>query len=658
MILRELVTRLGFEADNRGANRHESALQSVRRAAVGLTAAYTATVGAAGALAVKLAGDANVVAKSAAEAGLAADEYQRLGFALGQVSQASQADVDRALGRLSQRIGRAREEGGKYADALIAMGYSQEQIASGAVTTSGAMEALTEQVSRAQNAQQASAIAGELLGTRIGRRLGPALYANADAFREQQKRAEELGGGWSDLALKEGEALTDTVAEVGLITTSLSSTLAETLVPAVNSAISGFVDWYTANREIIMLNFRRYLEVVGSAVQSVTRVLGAAAKVINTVADRLGGWERILRIVTAAALGFVALKLGGVLWGIAAAFTGAGAAVRVMRLAVMALSRLPIIALMVGLGLAIEDLIVWINGGDSAIGRWLGSWEDFSAKVERVVADVLDYIQPLIKQFESIGKILKGVFTLDGAKIIQGFKDLGDSTLEWASQLASTISSFLMDALSPNISAVMAGMRELGDDLLKWAKSMGNQIARYLLPDATHDFFGVSAAPEQDTTSSPGNGSSGGWGDSDSDRDRDHGSSGGWGQEPPTSPGDRMAGAFNTPTPEPLSVPAPRVEQPSPPVIPEARRAADDVNGRMAGAFNTPTPERVRENVTNSNTNTRNVSVNARIDSTVQVPPGTPDDQQAAIRGQVETAFDELFNREINRALTDMPEAT
>src|SRR5690554_3302350 len=155
MIVRELVSRLGFKADNREADKHESALKRVRRAATGLTAAYGATVGAAAALAYRLAGTTNAVAKSAAEAGLAGDEYQRLSFALGQVAQVSQADTNRALGRLSQRIGRAQREGGKYADALMDMGFSQEQVASGAITTGEAMEALTQRLARAGSAQEA-----------------------------------------------------------------------------------------------------------------------------------------------------------------------------------------------------------------------------------------------------------------------------------------------------------------------------------------------------------------------------------------------------------------------------------------------------------------------------------------------------------------------
>jgi hypothetical protein len=90
--------------------------------------------------------------------------------------------------------------------------------------------------------------------------------------------------------------------------------------------------------------------------------------------------------------------------------------------------------------------------------------------------------------------------------------------------------------------------------------------------------------------------------------------------------------------------------------VPTPAEQAQRINDQLAGAFNTPTPERVRENVVNSTTNSRNVTVNARIDSTLQVPQGTPQEQSAALRREAEATFSELFNREINRTLNDMPE--
>lgn len=39
-----------------------------------------------------------------------------------------------------------------------------------------------------------------------------------------------------------------------------------------------------------------------------------------------------------------------------------------------------LVALFVGLGLILEDIMVWLEGGESLIGEYLGTWEEFSAK--------------------------------------------------------------------------------------------------------------------------------------------------------------------------------------------------------------------------------------------------------------------------------------
>jgi hypothetical protein len=194
---------------------------------------------------------------------------------------------------------------------------------------------------------------------------------------------------------------------------------------------------------------------------------------------------------------------------------------------------------------------------------------------------------------------------------------------------------------------------------------MGVTIARHLLPDATRGFFGLNDAPDIDADAPlPPSGTN-------------------------RAPGELVlpeGGALNAPpsstnrAPEALTVPGETVTNdnrsstttnttinewvesqknnraPEALTVPTPAEQAQRINDQLAGAFNTPTPKRVRENVVNSTTNSRNVTVNARIDSTLQVPQGTPQEQSAALRREAEATFSELFNREINRTLNDMPE--
>ena len=80
-----------------------------------------------------------------------------------------------------------------------------------------------------------------------------------------------------------------------------------------------------------------------------------------------------------------------------------------------------IVGVLVAIGLAIEDIMVWMEGGESVIGDYLGSWEEFGPKVQKGVQDALqwiadfvtaiqDFIQPIfnffndfIAQIEAVG---------------------------------------------------------------------------------------------------------------------------------------------------------------------------------------------------------------------------------------------------------------
>ena len=397
--VRQLVTRLGFDADTREARQYDQTLADVRRTAMRAAAAVGALGAATFELARRMANSGNEVAKSALEAGMAADEYQRLRFALGQVSQASSGEVDRALGRLNQRIGRARREGGKYADALMDMGFSQREIESGAVTSEMAMDRLTQQIAGAGSAAEASAMAGDILGTRLGRRLGPALFENAEAMQQARIRAEELGGGWSDAALSASEDFVDSMGEVSLIATTITSQIAEQLVPAVNAIIDSFVEWWAANREIIQQNIGRVLERLGMALRAVQSVVMFFVDAIDAAAQAVGGWERVVSLLTAALTVLIGMRVARWVWAVSAALIAATRAGRGLRLVLLALNRIPVIAAFTALVLLLEDMYHWVTGNDSVLGDWLGTWDDFADKVAEVARQVRKNIDNMIPEW-------------------------------------------------------------------------------------------------------------------------------------------------------------------------------------------------------------------------------------------------------------------
>jgi len=165
------------------------------------------------------------------------------------------------------------------------------------------------------------------------------------------------------------------------------------------------------------------------------------------VVEAMGGWERTIRLLTIAISAFIALKVARWVWAVAGALVAAAAQGRLLRTVMLALSRVPVIAAFIALIYVIEDLITWIMGGDSAVGRWLGTWEDFREKAIAAMTDILEYMDPMIRQFQAVGEILMGALTLDPKRILEGFRDLGTAIVDWAKQLGNSIREAILDAL-------------------------------------------------------------------------------------------------------------------------------------------------------------------------------------------------------------------
>lgn len=680
MILRELITRLGFDADNNAANSHERALQKVRGAALAVTAAYSATIGVLATAANQYAETAREIENQSRLANANTTEFQRMaaGAKTFGIEQDKLSDI---LKDTNDRIGDfVQTGGGPMADFFENIGPKVGVTAESFRNLSGpqALQLYVDSLEKANVSQQDMTFYMEAMAS-DSTALVPLLRNGGEAMRQMGDDAEQSGALLSESGIKAAAAYRKSVLVLTNMVKGIRNTIMDGLLPVVAETAETFAAWWKINRELVIQNLRSFVEQLAFAIRVLFGIMSQGFRIVDSLVDKFGGWERVLRIVMAAVLGFIALKLGGVLWAIAGALTGAGAGARILRGALLALSRLPIIALIVGLGLAIEDLIVWINGGDSAIGRWLGSWEDFSAKAKVVIDDVIAYIQPLIDMFHAITEIIAGVFTLDAARILQGFNDLGDSLTVWAMQVGGDMADFLLDMV-PSVDEVMAGMRAIGASMLNWAKDMGARMARLLLPEWAQDAIGLNDVPEPPPAPAP------------SGTNQAPGElvlpEGGAANVPPVStnrapdalvlPGDTVItdnrnqsssntiinewvknqeqNTNNNTTINEWVESQERNRAPDALTVPTPAEQAQRTNEQLAGAFNTPTPESVRENVTNSTTNSRNVTVNARIDSTLQVPQGTPAEQSAALRREAEATFSELFNREINRTLNDMPE--
>lgn len=108
-----------------------------------------------------------------------------------------------------------------------------------------------------------------------------------------------------------------------------------------------------------------------------------------------------------------------------------------------------IVGLFVALGLAIEDILVWMDGGESVIGEFLGPWEEFKPKIQPAI-DVFNALVTQCKEvWRAMGELVDIIRDLpDNASVAFGqtkdaiYREFVQPVTEWFNELLSTIQNF------------------------------------------------------------------------------------------------------------------------------------------------------------------------------------------------------------------------
>ena len=128
----------------------------------------------------EFAGLADQISKS----GLASDQFQQLAYAAKQ-SGADVKDVTKAVRELNSAISDAKiSPEGKKGQALRALGFSPEQIASGTIKATDVFIQLSRAMEQASNDADKVAIATALLGDKVGQNLIPMLEGGEKSMRK------------------------------------------------------------------------------------------------------------------------------------------------------------------------------------------------------------------------------------------------------------------------------------------------------------------------------------------------------------------------------------------------------------------------------------------------------------------------------------------
>lgn len=396
--IRELLTKLGVDADTVAVQNFDKSLAIAKKTMVVATAAATALTAALVATTVATARQGDEAGKAAARVGIGAEAYQELGFAAQQTG-AQIGDVELALRNQARTSDEAAQGMGEAAKSYRRLGLEASDVSKLQDDQLALLGALADGFKGLATDQERTALAQDVFG-RSGTKLVPLLKLGAEGIAQYRKEAQELGFVLDKDVVKASEDFTDRMNEARLVVVGLRNQIGKQLIPVMTEMLAGFRDWVRENRLVINQRIDRTMDRIRKAVALVRFAIQRADTVVR---ERMGGWGNIIDQIE---------KVGKF-----TAFTGGLAAViKLLQAASFAMAGLsaagaPVVLVIgaavvafIAAALALDDLATFARGGESAIGAFLEAMDPALAVELRAQLNALAIeVQAIGDLFREVG---------------------------------------------------------------------------------------------------------------------------------------------------------------------------------------------------------------------------------------------------------------
>lgn len=386
--------------------------RETNRVLLGIISAGAAAAAALVAVTVRMTALGDEAAKSARGMDITAEAYQRLGVAA-ELAGVSQGSLTMAVSQGNQRLADAAHNGGRAAEAFGLIGISAGQAVAEGQTFADLLPSILDGLRGLPAAERALA-GSEIFGRRRYAEFATLIEGGGEGLVAAYEEARVSGVVMSEETTRAAEGLTDAISMVGFRLRGLSVSLTSRLIPAFDRVI------------------RAGLEMFDAISPTVFEALDLAAQGLATALDAL--LTPLGRVVSAIALvggAIKAARLAMALPAVTAAVKGLTAA-----LGPLLASVIPIVAPIALAALAVDDLLTYMDGGDSVIGRF---------------AEAMGMDSALYSGFQSLQDIGSGVADLLKIGLVSAFdaareaiRDMGPD-LEWLGSWMDSIKGFFQD---------------------------------------------------------------------------------------------------------------------------------------------------------------------------------------------------------------------
>lgn len=423
-VLRELFVLLGLETDSGEFKRAEKAIDQVKSAAAALTAAIGTTAAALGIMGRQSLQAADDLGKWQNRVGGTIEELGALKIAAeasGLTGQQAFEGIVEVGERASDVVRNVKTLTGDAGESFKALGFTsvrQLQKPNGQLREGiDLFDDVLKRLAKVQVATDRTGIAMRLFGDDVGQAL---TAANLQTFEQMRAEAQQLGLVLSEENVRAARAFNRESSLLGSTLGALRDQLTFGLLPEVMEVTKQIRGWITTNRKLIGSKIDKFTERLTKTFRQGVANLRAYAGFLRRVWREM---ETFRYAVLGLAGAFALVKIGATVSAIAGAlaslYTGlvaAGAAGLLVSLKMAALG-----AAFIAVGLILEDAIVHIQGGKSAIGELLQvlrqpiNEDDFALlKIAKAAIRIFD---GLVKSAADVVNLFEGGAVAEAAKL-------------------------------------------------------------------------------------------------------------------------------------------------------------------------------------------------------------------------------------------------